>query len=71
MPNLAFAVVDIEIFVYIKSGRPSVAVPSLPVIEGLIVDPIGKNSVGFACVGLYFTIIILVIFKLQDFVCLD
>jgi hypothetical protein len=57
----------IEIFVYAEPPMASITMPALPVVQILIVQPIGLHTVHSTVVQLYHTVIVFVVVKLQDF----
>jgi hypothetical protein len=74
MPQLqhrAFAIEHLEIFVYVKSSGTSITMPALPGVQIVVVHPVGVHPISLASLSGYFTIVVWVIFKLQDFLLLD
>jgi hypothetical protein len=57
---------NIQICIYTEPCLPGSTLPTLKMVQVLIVNPIGTDFVVLIIVGGYLTIIILMIFKFQD-----
>jgi len=60
---MAFAIPDVKVFVNVKSGMASITVPILPMIQSLVVQPVGINQEFLSLIVCDFAIIIGMIFK--------
>ena len=67
----AYSTVDIEIFIYVQFFVASITTPTQPTVEIVIVYPVGTDSEGFSSVQFDLAVIVLLIFKYQDLICLS